>query len=230
MLNHYQVILFDLDGTLTDPKAGITRCVQYALENMGIIEPDLDQLEGFIGPPLQESFSTMYAFDAEQTSQAVAYYRERFQATGMYENELYPLIPELLAELKERGKVLAVATSKPTVFSEKILQHFHLDAYFDVVVGSNLDGTRSAKAEIIQTILDQYPEYDNQHFVMIGDRKHDLIGANRTGIDAIGVTYGYGSIEELRSENPAHIVHSVEQLMHLLAEAAPKGLETQRGQ
>lgn len=149
----YQYILFDLDGTLTDPKPGITACVQYALHKMGIEEPDLDKLEPFIGPPLLDSFHEFYGFNEEQGRQATVYYRERFTDTGLFENEVYPGIPQLLENLKAAGKKLAVASSKPGVFVERILEHFGLNAYFDVVVGSGLDGTRTKKEEVVGEAL-----------------------------------------------------------------------------
>ncbi|MGD8191898.1 HAD family hydrolase [Brevibacillus ginsengisoli] len=211
-MNNYKVVLFDLDGTLTDPKIGITKSVQYALEKMGIVESDLDKLEPFIGPPLHESFAEFYSFDEEQTKLAIEFYRERYKDKGMFENVLYQGIPQLLEELKKQQKVLIVATSKLTVFSEKILQHFNIDQYFDLIVGSNLDGTRASKTEIIQHILNEMKDYERQDFIMIGDRKYDIIGANNTGIDSIGVTYGYGSMDELRQLNPTCIVHAVEEL------------------
>ncbi len=212
----YNFILFDLDGTLTDPKLGITKCVQYALAKMGMIEQDLDKLEPFIGPPLQESFAKLYGFDEKETTTAINFYRERFRVEGMFENEVYSGVPELLASLREQKKTLIVATSKPTVFAEKILQHFQLDQYFDLVVGSHLDGTRTSKTEIIQYILDEYSQYEKQQFVMIGDREHDLIGANNTGIDSIGVAYGYGSLYELELVKPTCIVKDVQELQEKL--------------
>lgn len=208
-MSAYKVILFDLDGTLSDPKEGITKSVQYALEKLRVEVPNLDELESFIGPPLQVSFAEKYRFDAEKIEQVISFYRERFKEKGMYENELYKDIPFLLKGLKEEQYTLVVATSKPTVFAEQILQYFHLDEYFDLVIGSNLDGTRSAKGEIIAHILHTYKEYDKAAFLMIGDRKHDIIGANENGIDAIGVTYGYGSLEELNGSNPTYLVNSV---------------------
>lgn len=214
-MKSYQIVLFDLDGTLTDPKEGITKSVQYALEKMGIIEPDLRKLEPFIGPPLQETFVNEYGMDNEQANAAIQFYRERFKAKGMFENKLYPGIIELLMQLKEQNKILIVATSKPTVFAEQILQFFNLHSYFDLVIGSNLDGTRSTKTEIIQYILDQYPKLDRSEFIMIGDRKHDIIGATNTGIHSIGVTYGYGSIEEITPASPTYVVRSIEELSEL---------------
>lgn len=215
-LKEYKIILFDLDGTLSDPKIGITKSVQFALEKMGILEPDLNKLDCFIGPPLQESFAMYYGFNTEEVQQAIDFYRERFKKEGMFENELYADILSLLDALKKQGYILVVATSKPTVFSEKILEYFNIDCYFDLVVGSNLDGTRSSKTEIIQYIFDKYNEYKQSDFVMIGDRKHDIIGANNIGIDSIAVTYGYGSLEELNQSNPTCIVDSVKDIENIL--------------
>ncbi|WP_404349281.1 HAD family hydrolase [Sutcliffiella horikoshii] len=212
----YKIILFDLDGTLSDPKEGITKSVQYALAKMDIVEPDTDRLETFIGPPLQVSFAEYYCFDENESNRAIAYYRERFKEKGMFENVLYPNIILLLEALKESGFVLVVATSKPTVFAEEIIKYFELERYYQLIVGSNLDGTRSSKTEIIQYILDNYTDFNRSNFVMIGDRKHDIIGAKNTGIDSIGVTYGYGSQEEIRDAEPTYIISSVDDLMGLL--------------
>jgi phosphoglycolate phosphatase len=215
-MDKYKIILFDLDGTLSDPKVGITKSVQYALQKMDIVEPDIDKLECFIGPPLQVSFADYYDFDEVNTKKAIDFYRERFKEKGMFENELYTDIPLLLKSLKEQQFTLVVATSKPTVFSEQILKYFNIDQYFDLVVGSNLDGTRTSKTEIIQYILDKFNDYKLDDYIMIGDRGHDIIGANNTGIDSIGVTYGYGSFDELSHSNPTYIVKSVNQLKDTL--------------
>jgi phosphoglycolate phosphatase len=212
----YKIILFDLDGTLSDPKLGITKSVQYALQRMGIVEPDLDKLECFIGPPLQASFAEYYDLDEESTQRAIDFYRERFKDKGMFENELYSEIPLLLKSLKEQEYILVIATSKPTVFSEEILKHFNINQYFKLVVGSNLDGTRTSKTEIIQYILDKYNEHRLDDFIMIGDRKHDIIGANNAGIDSIGVTYGYGPFKELSDSSPTYIVNCVEEIKDIL--------------
>ncbi|MFB9988239.1 HAD family hydrolase [Bacillus benzoevorans] len=215
-MDKYKIILFDLDGTLSDPKIGITKSVQYALQKMGIDEPNIDKLECFIGPPLQVSFAEYYDFDEESTQKAIHFYRDRFKDKGMFENELYSDIPLLLKSLKEQQYILVVATSKPTVFSEQILKYFNIDQYFELVVGSNLDGTRTSKTEIIQYILDKYNKHRLDDFIMIGDRKHDIIGANNIGIDSIGVTYGYGSFQELSDSNPTHIVNSVNEIKDIL--------------
>lgn len=216
MMKNYEYILFDLDGTLSDPKIGITKSVQFALRRMGITEENLDHLEPFIGPPLQQSFSEFYSFDETQIRTAITYYRERFKDKGMYENTLYEHIPSLLQELKDNGVTIVVATSKPTVFAEEILKYFNIHHHFDLIVGSNLDGTRTSKTEIIQHILHHYNDRPKDSFIMIGDRKHDIIGAHNTGIDSISVTYGYGSIEELKAAKPTNIVKTVTELREAL--------------
>jgi len=209
-------ICFDLDGTLTDPKVGITKSVQYALRDLEFEVENLDQLEPFIGPPLAESFQQFYGLSDEEIQRAIASYRVYFKERGMLENEIYPGIRELLLELKERGCQLYVATSKPTVFAVPILKHFQIDDMFQLIAGSELDGTRSAKAEVIQYVLDAYEDIDPATVVMIGDRKHDLIGAQHTGVASIGVGYGYGSEEELRAAHPTYYAETVQELRNLL--------------
>ncbi|MDF2569810.1 MAG: 5-nucleotidase [Sporomusa sp.] len=212
----YQVILFDLDGTLTDPKIGITKSVQYALAKFNIDEPDLDKLISFIGPPLVESFQEFYSLNKVEADAAVKYYREYFTQSGMYENRIYPGIKEMLAKLAGDGAELIVATSKPTVFSETILEYFELTRFFKTIVGSNLDGSRIHKTEIIDYILTAIPHVTRKNIVMVGDRKHDIIGAQNNGIDSIAVSYGYGGLEELRQVAPSFIVPSVNELEQLL--------------
>lgn len=216
---HYTNVLFDLDGTLTDPKLGITKSVQYALQRMGIAVDDLDQLEPFIGPPLMQSFQELYSFSNEQAQQAIGYYREYFSELGIYENELYDGIKELLVQLRLEEKVLYVATSKPTVFAERILRYFDIDSYFRFVCGSNLDGTRSAKGEIIEHIVKEQ-NLEVGRTVMIGDRKHDIIGANLNHMQSVGVEFGYGSKQELETAGAAHIVETVNELRRLLCSAS----------
>lgn len=212
----YDIILFDLDGTLTDPKTGITRCVQYALRQMGIVENDLDKLIPFIGPPLLQSFRESYGFSEEEAQQALGYYRERFSTVGLYENAVFPGIPQLLAQLREQSKTLLVATSKPTVFSVTILEHFGLSSYFQSIIGSNLDGTRVEKFEVIEYALTQLEQYDAARIIMVGDRKHDIIGARRNGIAVAAVGYGYGTREELTEAKPDYLVQTVDELAALL--------------
>lgn len=204
----YTNFLFDLDGTLTDPKIGITKAVQYALLQKGIIVNDLSKLECFIGPPLQESFSLYYHMNEVEAWESVAAYREYFKEYGIYENELYEGITDLLKLLQSKQYQLFVATSKPTVFAEMIITYFNLNSYFVGIYGSELDGTRSNKGELIQYIMEgNQLRHDNT--VMIGDRKHDLIGANNNRIDSIAVGYGYGSEAELKGENPTYYYKTI---------------------
>jgi len=210
----YDVILFDLDGTLTDPKPGITKSVQYALAKMNIIEEDIEKLTPFIGPPLKASFKEFYNMSDEQATQAIVYYRERFSTVGLYENMVYVGMQELLEELQNRGKKIYVATSKPSVFAIKILEHFKLIHFFQAVIGSELDGTRVEKTEVIKFVLSTIE--DRSRIVMIGDRKYDIMGARENQIDAIGVAYGYGSYDELEMAKPNYIVNTVSELKSAL--------------
>ena len=194
---NYLYILFDLDGTLTDPQVGITKSVQYALRHFGIDEPDLLKLNTFIGPPLTDSFMKFYGFDEAQATQAINFFREYFSKQGILENVLYEEVAELLAELHQAGCQLAVATSKPTVFAKQILEHYQITHYFKAIVGSNLDNTRTDKAEIIAFACNELGITDLGNVLMIGDRKYDIAGAQAHGITSIGVTYGYGSKQEL---------------------------------
>lgn len=218
-------LLFDLDGTLTDPKVGICTCVQYALSSFGIEEPDLDKLEPFIGPPLKDSFMNFYHMDEEQAQAAVEKYRERFRDTGIYENKLYEGIPELLRALNSQGMFMAVASSKPTEFVRRILQHFNIERYFKVVVGSEMDGTRTDKKEVIlETMRQLFGDWpmEKTKVYMIGDRSYDVEGAHGAGVECVGVTYGYGSMEELKEARCDYIVRSVEELQKFLLRGTEK--------
>ncbi|WP_287814652.1 HAD family hydrolase [Pseudomonas sp.] len=200
---HYQNILFDLDGTLTDPREGITRSIQYALEKLGIIEPDLSKLEHFIGPPLLQAFMQFYGFDEAKAWQAVNFYRERFKVTGLYENEVFEGVIELLETLVAQGRHLYVATSKPWEFAREIARHFDFAKHFKVIYGSELDGTRTNKVELLAHLLKE-EGLEPAQTLMIGDRKHDLIGARANGLDVVAVGYGFGSREELEAEAPTY--------------------------
>ena len=214
----YSYVLFDLDGTLTDPKIGITTCVQYALKAFGIDEPDLDKLEPFIGPPLKESFMEFYGFDEEKALQAVDKYRERFVVTGIFENEIYPGIPELLKRLKDAGCKLSIASSKPTELVERILVHFDIRRYFDYVVGSEMDGRRTKKEEVVEEALNQMVQKGVvfKKVAMVGDRKFDIEGARAFGLTGIGVSFGYAQEGELEQAGADYIVDTVEELGRLL--------------
>lgn len=195
----YQYILFDLDGTLTDSSEGITKSVAYALQHFAIPTTDLQTLNKFIGSPLIDSFQQFYGMDPAQAQTAVNKYRERFSQTGIFENRVYPGVPELLSALKLQGKQLLVATSKPTVFAERILDHFNLRQYFDFVAGSGLDGTRPNKTAVIRYALEQQNIDLLRKTIMVGDRQYDMAAANQVGIDSLGVLYGFGTKTELQA-------------------------------
>lgn len=213
----YQTLLFDLDGTLTDPAQGITNSFIYALKYFGIEIPSYEKLCTYIGPPLPETFKIEYGFDEEKTKLAVKKYREYFADKGLFENAVYPGIPEVLTELKKRGKNLLVATSKPEEYSIKILEHFNLAKYFDFICGCLMDETRSTKSEVIEYALQQVkisPENKNT-VLMIGDRKHDIIGAKQNNIKSCGVLFGYGSEKELKEAGADYLISSPAELLNI---------------
>lgn len=213
----YKYILFDLDGTLTEPKEGITKSVQYALAAFGIDEPDLDKLTPFIGPPLKSSFMEFYQMSEEDALKAVEKYRERFNHIGLFENAIFPGISEMLSELKAQGAKLSIASSKPTCLVERILDHFNIMQYFDYVVGSELDGTRSKKEEVVEEALRlMVPETDRHLVAMVGDRKFDIEGAKAFGLVGVGVSFGYAEENELEDAGADYIVDTVSELSELL--------------
>ena len=209
-------LLFDLDGTLTDPKEGITKSVQYALSKFGINE-DCENLLPFIGPPLLDSFMDFYNFDKEKANLAIKYYRERFSTVGLFENSPIDGIIEVLKKLKESGYIMAIATSKPTDFAVPICDKFKLSEYFDLIIGSELDGRRSRKSEVISEVL-KILNASSDEAIMIGDRKHDIIGAKETNMDSIGVTFGYAKDGELEEAGADFIVNTPSELLSYLLE------------
>lgn len=211
----YQTILFDLDGTLTDPGEGITNSVAYSLAKYGIEVTDRRTLYKFIGPPLYESYMNFYGFSEPQAHEAVEYYREYYRPRGIFENRVYDGIPRLLADLKGAGLRLLVATSKPEGFSNQILEHFGLSQYFDFVAGSTLDGSRIRKGDVIAYALEQSGA-DPKGCLMIGDREHDVLGAAEHGIPCLGVTFGYGSLEELVCAGARAVVDDVESISRFI--------------
>lgn len=212
----YNTILFDLDGTLTDSSPGIINSILYSLDKLGIHESDTDKLRKFLGPPLVDSFKEYYNFSQEKAETAVKYYREYFSTKGLLENSIYSGVTELLKKLKELGKTLIVATSKPEPFTNRILEHFDLMKYFDFVAGSNMDNTRCKKAEVISYALASCNINELSDAVMIGDREHDIIGANKVGIDSIGVLYGYGDYDELHTAGATHIAENAEDIFKII--------------
>lgn len=207
--------IFDLDGTLTDPMVGITTCVQYALAAYSIIEPDIRNLTKFIGPPLITSFMEFYGVDEDTARGMLVKYRERFSTVGLYENEIYPGIREMLDNLYRQGYKIAMATSKPILFAEKILEHFNIKQYFHALAGASMDESRNTKDAVLEYALSQLGTGDRPP-VMIGDRKFDILAGKKLNIETIGVLYGYGSREELVAAGPTHLVDTVSQLSELL--------------
>ena len=212
----YQYILFDLDGTLTDPGLGITSAVMYALKKFNIEVEERASLYKFIGPPLLESFEKFYGLSEEESQQALKYYREYFKPYGLYENEVYAGIEELLKTLKEHGKTVLLATSKPEEFAREILRHFGLDKYFDFAAGATMDEKRVKKADVIAYALESCHISNLSKVVMIGDREHDILGAKENGLDSIGVLYGYGNYEELKAAGADYIVEKPEEILHIV--------------
>ena len=216
----YQYLLFDLDGTLTDPREGITKAVQYALRAYGIEEPDLGKLECFIGPPLIPSFMEYYGFPREQAEEAVKVYREYFSTKGIFQNLVLEGIPQMLSKLHESGKFLAVASSKPEEFCRKILERFEILQYFDEVAGASMDEKRSEKADVIREALRRIgirKEHKDQ-VLMIGDRKHDVEGAKECGLHSLGVYIGFAEPGELEKAGADHICRTVEEMEAFLLE------------
>lgn len=207
-MGKYRYVLFDLDGTLTDPGEGITNSVAYALEKYGIAVEDKTVLYAFIGPPLIDSFMKFYGFSEDQARQAVEYYREYYRDRGIFENGVYDGIPGMLDRLKTAGLTLAVATSKPEVFARQILAHYGLEKYFSFIGGSNLDGSRTKKSEVIAYVMESCGISETNAVIMVGDREHDILGAKAVGIDSLGVLFGYGSREELEAAGAGHLAEN----------------------
>lgn len=205
----YQYILFDLDGTLTDPGLGITNSVMHALKKYNIEVEDRTTLYKFIGPPLTDSFETYYGFSPEESERAVVYYREYFSEKGLFENTVYPDIEQVLQTLKAQGKTLILATSKPEVYAKQILEHFHLDVYFDFVSGATMDKTRVKKPDIIAYAIEKCNLFDDlSSAIMIGDREHDIFGAKACHMASLGVLYGYGSRNELTEAGATYLAQT----------------------
>lgn len=211
----YNTILFDLDGTLTDPAEGITNSVAYALERYGIAVEDKRSLNCFIGPSLNDSFMKYYGFTPERAMEAIWVYREYFRDKGIFENEVYEGIPELLEKIKKSGRKIVLATSKPEEFAVRILEHFDLAKYFDVVAGASMDEKRNKKGDVIKYAMEK-GGFTAEEAVMIGDREHDIFGARENGIPSIGVLYGYGDREELERAGADMIADRVADISELL--------------
>ena len=207
----YKNIIFDLDGTVTDSKPGIVKGVQYALHCYGVEEPDLDKLTSFVGPPLYKSFMNYLGCSEDEAKEVVECYREYYAETGLYENALYDGIEALLYMLKEKGYRLLIASSKPRIYVKRILSYFRVMRYFDIVEGSELDSSRTDKAELLSYVLAKW-DLKADECVMVGDRKHDVMGAKANGMDSIAVGYGYGSEDELSKAGPTYFFSTIEEL------------------
>jgi len=203
--------LFDLDGTLTDSKAGILNSAEYALKAVGIKTSTYSgNLDKLIGPPIRDAFRLIHPFTDVEVEEVVRKYREYFATKGLLENEVYPGIMDMLSKLDSQGITMAIATSKATIYAVRIAEHFGFAKYFDVIMGSELDGSRSRKSEVIQAVLDNLT--GAQKIIMIGDREHDIIGAKETGVASVGVTWGYGTRQELEAAGAINIVDSAGEL------------------
>ncbi len=216
MSKTYDLILFDLDGTVTDSAPGIVNSVIYALRHMGVTEYEPAALLAFVGPPLSESFRKFFGFTEAQITQAIAYYREYYAEKGILENTVYAGVEPLLLDLKSKGFLCCLATSKPEQFAHRILSHFQLEQYFDFVGGATMDHRRSKKADVIDYVLTAFPSYPKDRIVMVGDRDQDVIGANRIGIHSIGVLYGYGSEQELLQAGATHLAKTPTEILQIL--------------
>lgn len=209
-------ILIDLDGTITNPKEGITKSVQYALRAMGIFVEDLDSLTKHIGPPLKSGFVEFYNFTEAEAELAVKKYREYYMEQGILENVPYAGIEQLLSKWKQDGKIIIVATSKPEELAVQILEHFHLKPYFDDICGATFDEGRSEKAEVIRYAIEKNKIMDLSQVVMVGDRKYDILGAKAVGIASVGVLYGFGDREEMEAVGAEHIAEDMEELYEIV--------------
>lgn len=214
-------LLFDLDGTLTDPGEGITNSVAYALEKFGIVIEDRRELYPYIGPPLTDSFIRCHGLSATQAEEALALYREYFSVKGMFENVPYDGIAAFLEELQNNGYTLLIATSKPEEFTVQILQHFSLDKYFAFVAGNTLDESRPTKASVIAYLRERYPAISADNALMIGDRKYDIEGAKQNALPSIGVLYGYGSREELETAGATAVAADLKELSAAIGRILP---------
>ena len=212
----YNTILFDLDGTLTDPGIGITNSVAYALNKFGISVADKTELYKFIGPPLKDSFMKYYGFDQNKALLAVDYYREYFSEKGIFENKIYDGVQEVLSDIKNSGRKIALATSKPELFAKQILDYFNLTEYFDFVGGATMDSSRNTKGDVINYTLQNLKIKDLSTVIMVGDREHDIIGAKQAGIDSIGVLFGYGDRKELENAGAVYIAKTVKEIINYI--------------
>lgn len=211
----YKYIIFDLDGTLSDSKEGITKSVQYALEKVGIIEDNLEDLEHFVGPPMVEQYMKTYGMSKEKAFETLGYYRERYTPTGIYETKAYPGIMEILEALKENGLKIGMATSKPEGMAVEVAKYLEIEEYFDEISGADLKGPRQSKADVLNKLFEK-SGFEKDKSVLIGDTHYDIEGANKVGIDSIGVNWGMGTKDEMMDEGAIAVFDSHEELIDYL--------------
>ena len=216
MKKDFQYILFDLDGTLTDSGEGITKAVQYALKYFGIEVDDLNELKKFVGPPLRDSYKNFYDFDDEKAELGIKKFREYYTDTGIYENSVYDGVEETLKSLKNSGKTLIIATSKPEAHANIVLDHFDLSKYFDFICGADFEETRVKKGDVIKYAIESAGIEDLSKVIMVGDREHDIIGAKENKIKSIGVLYGYGDVLELTQARADFVVEKPQDIIDIV--------------
>lgn len=212
----YNIIMFDLDGTLTDTGEGVTNGFMYALKKFGITVENRTELYKFIGPPLSDSFKNFYGFSDEQTELAIKYYREYYSEKGIFENTVYDGIPELLQKLHSAGKMIITATSKPEAYAVKILEKLGISKYFTYIAGADFEGNRITKTAVIKYALERGKITDNSEIIMIGDRHYDVKGSAEFGIDCIGVLYGYGNADELKNAGAKYIAKDTKEIEKII--------------
>ncbi|MGX6979721.1 HAD family hydrolase [Vagococcus elongatus] len=215
-MKNKKLVLFDLDGTVTNPEEGIIAAIKYSLKHMDLELLSDEQLKKFIGPPLKDSFQKHYHLSDEESHEAVNFYREYYATKGIFENYLYPGMSDVLQILLEKGLLLGIATSKPEKYAKQIMTYFNLETYFAGVFGSKMDGTRSQKAEVISYALTHFPAIEKEEVVMIGDREYDILGAKKNGLKSIGVLYGFGSRDELEQAGATAIVDAPREIINVL--------------
>ena len=216
MKKMFDKVLFDLDGTITDSKEGIFKSIRYAYDKMGLEQPEDDFLMSFLGPPLWDSFVHKVGLSEKDAEKGVAFFRERFQPLGIYENKLFPGMTELLHLLSQRNDLkIYIATAKPLPSAIRVLEYFKIIKYFDDISGATFDGTISGKTQVIANLIDKFePDFNRERTLMIGDRDHDIYGAKENGIKSLGVLYGYGNMEEIKEAD--YLVDSVQELQKFL--------------
>ena len=214
LMNNYDILLFDLDGTLTDSAEGIIRSMKHALVTMG--KPVPDDINCFLGPPLYDSFEEFCGMNEEEVLEAVRIFRERYKTIGLFENRVYDGVEEMLERLQKGGKKMYVATSKPDVFAERILEKFGIAHYFPIIGGADIGGTRNEKREVIEYVLEKAGITDRSRVLMIGDRRQDVNGAHKTRLKCLGILWGYGTVEELTEAGADFIAHTPQEAADML--------------